>query len=177
MTDPGRLTVRDGSELVLAELWERARSGLATSGMAMSATGPDGEQLELSVSTSPLSEQGEVTGMLLVARRRHRVARILDQFHQAERLGAMTRMAGAVAHDFNNLLTVILGCSEVLMHRIDGDESLAQEVSAIQRAGTRAAALTNQLVGIGHQRPVQPEVVDVEEVVNSMEPIISGSAR
>ena len=29
-------------------------------------------------------------------------------------------------------------------------------------------------MGIGHQRPVQPEVVDVEEVVNSMEPIISG---
>ncbi len=169
-----RVTVRDESELVLAELWERTRGGMATSGMAISASGPDGEQLELSVSTSPLSEHGQVTGMLLVADDVTEWRRILDQFHQAERLGAMTRMAGAVAHDFNNLLTVILGCSEVLMHRVDGDESLAQEVSAIQRAGTRAAALTSQLVGIGQQRPVQPEVVDAEDVINSMEAMISG---
>ena len=142
--------------------------------MAISASGPEGLQLELSVSTSPLSEQGKVTGMLFVADDVTEWRRILDQFHQAERLGAMTRMAGAVAHDFNNLLTVILGCSEVLMHRVDGDEALAQEVSAIQRAGSRAAALTNQLVTIGQQRPVQPEVVDIEEVLTSIEPMISG---
>ena len=105
--------------------------------MAISASGPDGDQLELSVSTAPLSEQGRVTGMLFVADDVTEWRRILDQFHQAERLGAMTRMAGAVAHDFNNLLTVILGCSEVLMHRVEGDDALAQEVSAIQRAGSR----------------------------------------
>jgi PAS domain S-box-containing protein len=169
-----RVTARDESELVLAELWERTRGGKATSGMAISASGPEGLQLELSVSTSPLSEQGKVTGMLFVADDVTEWRRILDQFHQAERLGAMTRMAGAVAHDFNNLLTVILGCSEVLMHRVDGDEALAQEVSAIQRAGSRAAALTNQLVTIGQQRPVQPEVVDIEEVITSIEPMISG---
>ena len=171
---PRRVTVREGSELVLAELWERARGGNATIGVAMSSTGPDGEQLELSVSTSPLGEEGKVTGMLLVADDVTEWRRILDQFHQAERLGAMTRMAGAVAHDFNNLLTVILGCSEVLMQRMDKEDALAQEVSAIQRAGSRAAALTSQLVGIGQQRPVQPEVVDVEEVVVSMQPMIAG---
>lgn len=171
---PRRVTVREGSELVLAELWERARDGKPTTGVALPSSGPNGEQLELSVSTSPLSEQGMVTGMLLVADDVTEWRRILDQFHQAERLGAMARMAGAVAHDFNNLLTVILGCSEILMQRIEGDDSLVQEVSAIQRAGTRAAALTNQLVGIGQQRPVQPEVIDVEEVVDSMRSMISG---
>lgn len=171
---PHRVTVREGSELVLAELWERARGGNATIGVAMSSNGPDGEQLELSVSTSPLGEQGRATGMLLVVDDVTEWRRILDQFHQAERLGAMTRMAGAVAHDFNNLLTVILGCSEVLMQRLDHDDGLAQEVSAIQRAGSRAAALTSQLVGIGQQRPVQPEVVDVDEVVVSMQPMVAG---
>jgi hypothetical protein len=172
--DARRVTARDESELVLAELWERTRGGKATSGMAISASGPDREQLELSVSTSPLTEHGRVTGMLFVADDVTEWRRILDQFHQAERLGAMTRMAGAVAHDFNNLLTVILGCSEVLMHRANGDDTLTQEISAIQRAGTRAAALTSQLVGIGQQRPVQPEVVDVAEVLNSIEPMIAG---
>jgi PAS domain S-box-containing protein len=171
---PRRVTVREGSELVLAELWERARGGKSTIGVAMSSSGPGGEQLELSVSTSPLGEQGQVTGMLLVADDVTEWRRILDQFHHAERLGAMTRMAGAVAHDFNNLLTVILGCSEVLLQRVKGDDALVEEVSAIQRAGSRAAALTSQLVGIGQQRPVQPEVLDVEEVIGSMQAMLSG---
>lgn len=171
---PRRVGVRDGSGAILDELWDRARGGEATIGASLAAVGPSGNQLELSVSTSPVNDTETVTGMLLVAEDVTERRRMLDQVHQAERLSAMTRMAGAVAHDFNNLLTVILGCSDILLRQVEDNEELVQDVSAIQRAGTRAAELTSQLVRIGQHRPFQPEIVVVDDLLGLMGPMLSG---
>ena len=80
---------------------------------------------QLSVSTAPLFDhEGSVTGILAVAEDVTERQRMLEQFQQAERLGAMARLAGGVAHDFNNLLTVILGCSEILLRQVDAADPL-----------------------------------------------------
>jgi PAS domain S-box-containing protein len=167
--------VRPGSEALLAGLLESAFAGKPMIGVAVPLAAPEGEPRELSVSASPLGPPGAVTAVLLVAEDVTERQRMLDQFHQAERLNAMSRMAGAVAHDFNNLLTVILGCADVLMRRLGADEELGPDVAAIHRAGNRAASLTNQLVRIGgQQQPLQPEPVAVDEVIFSMQPMLSG---
>ncbi|MDA8310674.1 MAG: GAF domain-containing protein [Actinomycetota bacterium] len=172
---PRTVPVRPGSEAVLDGLLGSAFGGEPVIGAAVPVTGAGEEPLELSVSASPLGPPGEVTGVLLVAEDVTERHRMLEQFHQAERLNAMSRMAGAVAHDFNNLLTVILGCADVLMRRVGDDEELGPDVGAIHRAGTRAAALTSQLVRIGgQQHPLQPEPVAVDEVVSSMQPMLAG---
>ena len=147
--------------------------GVASVGTDLETTGPNGKTLELSVSTAPLFDhEGAVTGILVVAEDVTERRRMLEQFHQAERLGAMARLAGGVAHDFNNLLTVILGSSEVLLRRADADDEWRDDVAAIQRAGERAAALTSQLLAIGHRRPVQSVVVDPDAVMESMRPML-----
>ena len=93
---------------------------------------------------------------------------VLEQFHRSQRLGAMARLAGGIAHDFNNLVTVILGSSETLMRRIDPDDPLRAEVEAIHRVGKRAAALTGQLLQIGHRSSLQLVETDPAEVIASM---------
>ena len=92
-----------------------------------------------------------MTGILVVAEDVTERRRMLEQFHQAERLGAMARLAGGVAHDFNNLLTVILGSSEVLLRRADADAEWRDDVAAIQRAG-RAGRRPHQSAA-GHRSP------------------------
>lgn len=170
-----RIPVRTGSELVLAGLVESAYAGKPIVGVALPVTDADGATLELSVSASPLGPPGAVAGVLVVAEDVTERQRMLEQFNQAERLHAMSRMAGAVAHDFNNFLTVILGCSDALLRRLSDDEELGPDVAAIHRAGTRAASLTNQLVRIGgQQHPVQPELVEIDEVLAAMHPILAG---
>jgi len=157
----------------LARLWDRTRRGEATVGVQIS-TRRDEEAVELSVSTAPLMDhEGSVTGILAVAEDVTERQRMLEQFQQAERLGAMARLAGGVAHDFNNLLTVILGCSEILMRRFDSADPLVAEVEAIQRAGQRAAALTSQLLAIGHRQVGQPVVIDPDAVVHGMESMLT----
>ncbi|HUY64103.1 MAG TPA: ATP-binding protein, partial [Acidimicrobiales bacterium] len=153
-------------------LWDRTRRGEATVGVQVSTT-QDDEIRELSVSTAPLVDhEGLVTGILTVAEDITERQRMLEQFQQAERLSAMARLAGGVAHDFNNLLTVILGCSEILLRRVDASDPLVTEVEAIQRAGQRAAALTSQLLAIGHRQVGQSTVIDPDAVVNGMEPML-----
>jgi PAS domain S-box-containing protein len=168
-----RLSGDETAVSVLEELWGRTAHGVASVGTDLETTGPNGKTLELSVSTAPLFDhEGAVTGILVVAEDVTERRRMLEQFHQAERLGAMARLAGGVAHDFNNLLTVILGSSEVLLQRADADDEWRDDVAAIQRAGERAAALTSQLLAIGHRRPVQSVVVDPDAVMESMRPMI-----
>ena len=170
-----RLPVRDRAAGVLVGLWDRSRRGEATVGTELGATAPDGGQLELSVSTAPLrAPDGAVGSVLVVAEDVTERRRMLDRFHQAERLTAMARMAGGLAHDFNNLLTIILGCSEVLTRQLDPESPMTQEVAAIQRAGQRAAALTGQLLTIGRRQSGQRSVVDLDEVLCAMEPMLVG---
>jgi len=162
----------DVAASALARLWDRTRHGEATVGVQLGALRDD-ELLQLSVSTAPLLDHnGSVTGILAVAEDVTERQRMLEQFQQAERLSAMARLAGGVAHDFNNLLTVILGCSEILLRQFDPADPLVTEVEAIQRAGHRAAALTSQLLAIGHRQVGQPGVVDPDAIVRAMEPML-----
>lgn len=167
---PGLVLADD--EVALVGLLEKACDGTSTVGLAVSAERPDGERRELSVSASPLVDDGEVTGVLLIAEDVTERRRMLEQVHQSERLAATSRMAGALAHDFNNLLTVILGCSEVLSRELHDDDAL-HDIAAIRRAGARAAELTGQLLRIGQGRPAQVEIVDVHDVVAAMRPMLA----
>ena len=168
-----RIPVRDDAIVELRSLLDGARAGQATVGAELAARHPDGRSLELSISTAPLRDHaGVVRGILAVVEDVTERVQMLEQFHQAERLSAMARLAGAVAHDFNNLLTVILGSSEILLRSL-AEQQTRDEVAAIQRAGQRAAALTSQLLAIGQRPPVQPVVIDPDHTIASMTPMLT----
>jgi two-component system cell cycle sensor histidine kinase/response regulator CckA len=85
------------------------------------------------------------------------------QREQAKRLEAVGRLAGGIAHDFNNLLVVILGNAEQL-----GEQLIAanlpeqtERLTEISEAGTRAAALTRQLLAFSKGRPIQSKPTDL----------------
>ncbi len=91
-----------------------------------------------------------------------------EQYQQAQKMEAIGRLAGGVAHDFNNLLTVILGYCELLLADGDQDDPRQADIAEIQRAGTRAAALTRQLLAFSRKQIIEPIRLDLNEVVNGM---------
>jgi two-component system cell cycle sensor histidine kinase/response regulator CckA len=85
---------------------------------------------------------------------------------------AIGNLAGGVAHDFNNLLTVILGSTELLALQMGEGHPWEPDLQAIAEAGQRAAALTQQLLAFSRKQILQPQVVDLNQVVSRVELIL-----
>jgi signal transduction histidine kinase len=99
-------------------------------------------------------------------------ARLQSQLAQAQKMEAIGRLAGGIAHDFDNLLTVINGTAEMTLAEPAGGD-LRAELEQIREAGQRAAALTRQLLALSRQQILQPEVLDLNAVVQKLEPMLS----
>jgi two-component system cell cycle sensor histidine kinase/response regulator CckA len=91
-----------------------------------------------------------------------------EQLRQSQKMEAVGRLSGGIAHDFNNLLGVIIGYSDVLDMKLEGNEALRKNVAEIKKAGTRASSLTRQLLAFSRQQVLQPKILDLNSVVNDL---------
>ena len=96
--------------------------------------------------------------------------RLEEAAQKAEKMEALSRLAGGMAHDINNLLTVILCASEHIAH--GSKRPLGDAVTQIQGAVDRAAELTRRLVAFSHHQMVQPCLLDLHVVLNDLTPQI-----
>ncbi|MBI1749114.1 MAG: MEDS domain-containing protein [Acidobacteria bacterium] len=92
-----------------------------------------------------------------------------EQLRQAQKLEAIGRLAGGVAHDFNNVLGVILGYGEMLLERLDLEDSAHAAVQEIKRAAERAVLLTRQLLAFSRKQVLRPRVLDLNQVLADLE--------
>jgi PAS domain S-box-containing protein len=92
-----------------------------------------------------------------------------DQLSKAQKMEVVGLLAGGVAHDFNNLLTAIMGYSDMIMMRLRQEDPLYPYVQEISKAAARGASLTHQLLAFSRKQILQPQVVNLNEVVLGME--------
>ncbi len=95
-----------------------------------------------------------------------------EQYHHAQKMEAIGRLAGGVAHDFNNLLTAILGYGELLLSDLEPDDPHRPDIAEIQKAGASATALTRQLLAFSRKQIIEPTLLDLNVVVADMQSML-----
>ncbi|MFO7894871.1 MAG: PAS domain S-box protein [Longimicrobiales bacterium] len=92
-----------------------------------------------------------------------------EELRHSQRLEAVGKLAGGVAHDFNNLLTVITGHARFALEGAEEDCRVVGELEEIERAGVRAAALTQQLLAYSRRQVLHPRVLDPNGVIRELQ--------
>src|SRR5207247_1962088 len=95
-----------------------------------------------------------------------------EQLRQSQKMDAIGRLAGGIAHDFNNLLSVILSYSTMLGESLKPGDPMRTDLEQIHEAGQSAAALTRQLLAFSRRQILQPKVVNLNDVVAGVEPML-----
>jgi len=145
---------------VARELHERKERGARR--VAEDALRDSERRLRIDVTERKQAEAGR-------ARAEEALLQSEQQLRQSQKMEAVGRLAGGVAHDFNNVLSVILSYSEMLLADLKPGEPIRDDIEEIRKAGRRAAALTRQLLAFSHQQVLDPKVIDLNEVLVSMD--------
>jgi PAS domain S-box-containing protein len=160
-----------GQEAAIAMLAEVRARGRARFEGALRGRG--GRALPVEVSAWSSDADGTVLAFVrdLSARRRAEadLREREAQLRQAQKMEAVGRLAGGVAHDFNNLLTVILSCADLVAQAVPATSQAAADLEEVRRAAERAEGLTRQLLAFSRKSIVRPELLDVGEVIASVE--------
>ncbi len=95
-----------------------------------------------------------------------------EALSQAQKMEAVGLLAGGIAHDFNNLLTGIMGFTEMAMQHLHTNDPARAFLRQVIAAGQQAAALNRQLLTFSRRHVVQPELVDLNDVVARAEGLL-----
>ncbi|MGD9374733.1 MAG: response regulator [Anaerolineae bacterium] len=140
----------------------------------------DGGGVPVDLTIAPIQTEGEpVRGAVLVFRdvtERQRQAEekehLQAQLLQAQKMEALGILAGGIAHDFNNLMTTVIGYSSLALADLDEQDALYRRLAAIQWAGERAAALTQQILALSKRDPARPQVLQLNAVLGRLEEVL-----
>ena len=127
----------------------------------------DGKIIEVETTVHKLEYSGKRVRLIVAqdVSGRH----ILEQqLRQSQKMEAVGRLAGGVAHDFNNLLMVIKGHTELLRNELPPAGEYSRKVEQIERAADRASGLTRQLLAFSRLQILQPNVMNLNDVVSEM---------
>lgn len=96
-----------------------------------------------------------------------------EQLFQARKMETVGRLAGGIAHDFNNFLTVIMGYAELGLLNPNADEHLRHDLRLILDTSQKAARLTTQLLDYSSKKMIEPEVLDLNQVLTEAEQLLA----
>ena len=132
-----------------------------------------GKRRWIEMHAAPLfDDHGSVNAALGILRDNTARRDLNKQFIQAQKMEVLGTLAGGVAHDFNNMLGIILGYTEMMMDGMAVGSAQRRDAQSIFHTAQRAAALTQQLLIFSRKQALQPQVVDLSELIVGVDPML-----
>jgi PAS domain S-box-containing protein len=112
-----------------------------------------------------------------------RVAKAIEEreaaeqaLRQAQKMEAIGQLTGGIAHDFNNMLAIIVGSLDLLSRRMVATDPRARRyLDAATEGARRAATLTQRLLAFARQQPLNPKVIDANQLVAGLSELLRRS--
>lgn len=117
-------------------------------------------------------EKGDMLAYVFVQRDITREVELQEQYHQAQKMESVGRLAGGIAHDFNNILTAILGFGAMILEEMSSDNQLRHAIEQIVTAAERATNLTRQLLAFSRRGVVQVRRLNLNGTLREMEGLL-----
>jgi signal transduction histidine kinase/CheY-like chemotaxis protein len=95
-----------------------------------------------------------------------------NALRQSQKMESIGQLTGGIAHDFNNMLTVISGNLELLAGKVQSEKRLLRLVESAAAASERGERLTAQLLAFSRRQQLDPQPLDLNEVVAEMEDLL-----
>ncbi|WP_407159981.1 PAS domain S-box protein [Bradyrhizobium sp. STM 3557] len=139
----------------------------------------DGTFFWASVVIDPVrNDAGELIGFAKITRditerreAQQRLERMQAQLAESQKMDALGQLTGGVAHDFNNLLMAVSGNLR-LIKRFLVDSRAVRAAEAIDASIQRGGALTRQLLTFARRQQVNPVLLDVRDVLSSVQEVL-----
>lgn len=96
-----------------------------------------------------------------------------EQLRQSQKMEAIGHLAGGVAHDFRNQLTVIKGFTEMLLRQSLVADEGRDKIAEVLKAVERSTKLTSQLLVFSRKERLEPQVVDLSDLMADMSKSLS----
>lgn len=142
-------------------------------GEDINITCSDGSTRIWNIQSSPIGNWNNKKSIICIARDVTEHRRLEEQFRQAQKLESIGRFTGGIAHDFNNYLTAIAGFSQIALMQIDSNHPLKQYLETILDSTEKASSLTKQLLAFSRRQVMQPEIVNLNTIINDMIKLIN----
>jgi PAS domain S-box-containing protein len=124
-----------------------------------------GEKKWCGVSSRPISEGREKTGIQGVLVDISRSKRLEEQLQRAQKMEALGTLAAGVAHDLNNILSGIVSYPELLLMDLPQDSALRRPLTTIKKSGENAAAIVQDLLTLARRGVAARELLNLNQIV------------
>ncbi|OLY76766.1 hybrid sensor histidine kinase/response regulator [Pseudomonas sp. ATCC PTA-122608] len=126
------------------------------------------------------NEQGELVGFAKITRdvtesvqAQQEIKETREALFQAQKMESLGQLTGGIAHDFNNLLMVILGSLELAKKRVPPDSRTYSLLNNAIAGAQRGATLTQRMLAFARRQELDPQPVDVGELIRNMSDLLS----
>ncbi len=158
--------VESGHRLDFENALETTAHGQQIENIELRVRRSDSSMGHFSISLSPMRDELDTVNSVVVVMTDITDATLLQaKLAHSEKMATIGRLVSGVAHEVNNPLAAILGFTDLLLENPEVPASAREDLQIILQETQRTKDIVQDLLSFARQRPVQRELVNVNNVL------------
>lgn len=133
---------------------------------------PNREEIVIIESTAHLASIA--IGRARADEKRHNLE---EQLRHMQKIDAIGQLTGGIAHDFNNMITPIFVYAEMIKRTLADDDPNLKKIECLISSAHKAKELTQKLLSFSRKQKLEKDVLDLNEVVASLQELLRRTIR